>query len=266
MQDSWEIGGPYEYFMGRWSRLVARSFIAWLSPTAGGTWVDIGCGSGALSEVIANSCRATKVTAIDQSEAFVAEVKRRLGDLVETRVGGALKLPLPDATVDFAVSGLVLNFIPEPVKALEEMLRVVRPGGTIALYVWDYSGKMEFLSKFWEAAVALDSKALSLHEGTRFPNTTPEKLTALFDSAGVRNPECAPLEIETRFQSFDDYWNPFLGGQGPAPTYLMSLREDKREVLKDRLKEGLPTQSDGSILLGARAWAIRGNCRQTTSS
>jgi SAM-dependent methyltransferase len=251
--------------MGRWSRIAARSFIEWLAPSAGRKWLDIGCGSGALSETIIKNCSPAGVTAIDQSEGFVREIQKRLGNLVQCRVGNALSLPAPDASVHFAVSGLVLNFISEPVQALSEMKRVTTPGGTIAVYVWDYSGKMEFLNSFWDTAVTLDPTASALHEGVRFPNTTAEALIALFDSAGVEDIEAAPVDIETHFRDFDDYWKPFLGGQGPAPTYLMSMDEKDRQILRDRLIESLPVQNDGSIRLEARVWAVKGKRSQAIS-
>jgi SAM-dependent methyltransferase len=264
-EDSWEFGDPYEYFMGRWSRLVARQFIDWLSPPSGCSWLDIGCGSGALSEAIINNSKPAGVTAIDQSHGFVREVQRRLGNLVQSRVGNALSLPVPDASVQFAVSGLVLNFISEPIKALSEMKRVTFPGGTVAVYVWDYSSKMEFLSRFWDEDVTLDSKASASHEGNRFPNSTAEALSGLFDSAGFLDIESAPIDIVTQFRDFDDYWKPFLGGQGPAPTYLMSLEESDRQLLRNRLVESLPIQKDGSIRLEARAWAVKGKRARATS-
>jgi len=258
IEDSWKIGDPYEYFMGRWSRLVARAFIDWLSPSSGQKWLDIGCGSGALSEAVISNCKPAELTAIDQSDGFVKEVQKRLGNLVHCRVGNALSLPVEDTSVHFAVSGLVLNFISEPIKALTEMKRVTTPGGTVAIYVWDYSGKMEFLNRFWDTAVTIDPKASALHEGYRFPNSTAEVLRGLFDYAGYVDIESAPIDIETHFRDFDDYWRPFLGGQGPAPTYLMSLGETDRQILRDRLIKCLPIQNDGSIRMYARAWAVKG--------
>jgi ubiquinone/menaquinone biosynthesis C-methylase UbiE len=135
MKDSWASSDPYEYFMGRWSRLVARLFIDWLSPPPGLKWLDVGCGSGALSEAVIRNNEPAEMTAIDQSEGFVAKAQKQLGNLARCRVGNALALPLEDSSVDITVSGLVLNFISEPEKALSEMRRVTAPGGTVALYV-----------------------------------------------------------------------------------------------------------------------------------
>jgi len=152
----------------------------------------------------------------------------------------------------------VLNFIPAPADALTAMARAVRPGGTVACYVWDYAGGMEMMRAFWDAAVALDPSARDLDEGRRFPLCRPEPLRALFDGAGLQRTEVRTIDAPTVFTSFDDYWSPFLGGQGPAPTYCMALSEDRRGQLRDRIRAALPVATDGSIRLSARAFAVRG--------
>ena len=258
MQDLWQSGDPYEYYMGRWSRLVAEKFVDWLSPESGFQWLDVGCGTGALSETIINRCAPAAVIAIDQSDGFLGTVQRRLGSKVNCKAGNAMSLPLDDATVNIAVSGLVLNFIPEPEKALSEMQRVTRNNGTVAVYIWDYAGQMEFLNIFWDAAVELDPAISSLHEGRRFPDSNAEQLIETFKRAGISNIETIPLEIVTRFVDFDDYWKPFLGGQGPAPTYVAKLDDEDRNRLRESLAKRLPSSEDGSIALSARAWAAKG--------
>jgi hypothetical protein len=156
------------------------------------------------------------------------------------------------------VSGLVLNFVPTPVAALLEMARVTSKGGTVAAYVWDYAGKMELMRVFWDVAAELAPDAAKLDEGVRFPLCRAEALESLFASNGLANVEVTSIEIPTPFADFDDYWRPFLGGQGPAPAYAMSLDEPARTRLRDRLRERLPTAANGSIALTARAWAVRG--------
>jgi hypothetical protein len=138
------------------------------------------------------------------------------------------------------------------------MRRVARPGATLAAYVWDYAGKMELMRYFWDAAAALDPKALALDEGRRFPLCQPGELARLFSEAGLTAVETTALDVPTRFRDFNDYWRPFLGGQGPAPGYAMSLAEDQRNALRDRISAALPHTADGSIDLIARAWAVRG--------
>lgn len=166
---------------------------------------------------------------------------------------------MEDSSVDVVVSGLVLNFVSEPPAALREMARVTANGGTIAAYVWDYSGKMDMMRVFWDAAVRLDPGAERLDEGVRFPLCRPEALTELFSGSGLREISVTALDISTKFSSFEDFWHPFLGGQSPAPTYAMSLDESMRARLRDRIQEQLPFEADGSLPLTARAWAIRGS-------
>ena len=138
------------------------------------------------------------------------------------------------------------------------MARAAKPGSVVAAYVWDYAGKMQLMRHFWNAAAALDPAAYDLDEGRRFPICQPEPLRELFQSAGLRHVEVRPIDIATDFQDFDDYWSPFLGGQGPAPGYAQSLSDERRAALRERIRAGLPFALDGSIPLVARAWAVRG--------
>jgi hypothetical protein len=165
---------------------------------------------------------------------------------------------LYNSSVNITVSGLVLNFIPEAEKVLCEMKRVTDNGGTVAAYIWDYAGKMDFLNYFWDAAVEINSEALNLHESKRFPDSNAGALKRLFEKAGFVNTETASIEIVTHFRNFDDYWKPFLGGQGPAPSFLLSLDKDTRDRLRHTLKARLPIEPNGSISMRARAWAARG--------
>lgn len=258
MQDLWQSGDPYEYYMGRWSKLVAELFVDWLSPRLGLRWLDVGCGTGALGKAIINGYNPEIIMAVDQSEDFVHTAQQRLGDKAECKVGNALSLPISDSSVDITVSGLVLNFISEPEKALAEMRRVTIKGGTVAAYIWDYAGVMEFLNYFWDVAVELNPNVSVLHEGRRFPKSNAEELRATFKRAGFLEIEVAHFEIATKFSDFDDYWQPFLGGQGPAPTYVSNLKDTERTQVKDVLIRRLPIQKDGSILLSARAWSVKG--------
>ena len=200
-----------------------------------------------------------KLRGIDRSEGFVEFVQNRVTDSrAEFEVGNAQALPVESETFDAAVSGLVLNFVPEPKQMVAEMMRAVRGGGVVALYIWDYAGRMQMMRHFWNAAAALDPAARDLDEGRRFPICQPEPLTELFQNAGLRGVEVRPIDIAADFRDFDDYWSPFLGGQGPAPGYAMSLSDERRAALRERIRAGLPFALDGSIPLVARAWAVRG--------
>jgi SAM-dependent methyltransferase len=257
ISDTWERGNPYEQYVGRWSRRVAPQFLSWLNIPAGRRWLDVGCGTGALSAAILDQCAPASVIGVEPSEGFLEQAKAQLGNRVQLRRGSAAEIPLDDSTVEVTVSGLVLNFVPDGRAAVSEMARVTASGGTIAAYVWDYSGKMELMRHFWAAAVELNPAAAKLDEGIRFPVCRPEALKELFASAGLRGAQVTAIDIMTSFAGFEDYWRPFLGGQGPAPAYAMALDDTARARLADLIRGRLPLQADGSISLIARAWAVR---------
>lgn len=257
--DVWASGEGYESYVGRWSRLVAVEFLSWLDAPFGWRWLDIGCGTGALTQLVLDTAGPSEVQAVDRSPSFVEFARARVGDpRASFSVADAQLLPQSTASIDAAVSGLVLNFVPRPEVAVAEMARVVRPGGTVAVYVWDYARDMQFMRYFWDAAVALDSNASPLDEARRFPVCEPKALEALLRGAGLIEVESRAIDVRTRFRDFDDYWRPFLSGQGPAPGYAMSLSEPHRAELRERVRAALPAAADGSIELIARAWAARG--------
>jgi SAM-dependent methyltransferase len=258
-KDRWASGDLYEPYVGRWSRLVARQFLSWVGAPQGLDWLDVGCGTGALTEAVAELCTPKRLVGIDPSPAFLNFARQRLGDnRAEMREADAQSLPFAGAEFDRVVSGLVLNFVPDHAAAASEMARVLRPGGELALYVWDYAGRMELMRYFWDAAAALDPVAHDLDEGRRFPICSPEPLRELLAKTGLSEIDTRAIDVRTVFRDFDDYWAPFLGGQAPAPGYCMSLDEDARGALRERLRASLPTRPDGSINLLARAWAVRG--------
>jgi SAM-dependent methyltransferase len=258
-KSEWASGDAYEPYVGRWSRLVAREFLAWLKAQKNMRWLDVGCGTGALSQTILEEAAPSRIQGIDPSEDYVNYASRRITDSrARFDIGDARTLPYPTASFDIVVSGLALNFVPEPAVAMSEMARVTRAGGTVALYVWDYAGEMQLMRYFWDAAVILDPAAKELDEGRRFPICNRDRLLQLFHDAGLRQAEARAVDVPTAFHSFDDYWAPFLGGQGPAPSYAMSLSEDHRIELRELIRSRLPIKSDGGIDLIARAWAARG--------
>lgn len=258
-KDVWATGAAYEPYVGRWSRRVARAFLAWLAVPPGGRWLDVGCGTGALTQTILAQAAPAAVQGVDASAGFVAYAQAATPDPRATfAVEDAQALSAADATFDAAVSGLVLNFIPRPERAAAAMARVTRPGGTVAAYVWDYAGDMQLMRAFWDAAVALDPAAGPLDEGVRFPLCRPDPLAALWQGVGLHAVEVRAVDVPTVFRDFDDYWSPFLGGQGPAPGYAMALSEERRITLRERIRAALPVAADGSIALIARAWAVRG--------
>jgi SAM-dependent methyltransferase len=260
--DTWAEGDPYEAYIGRWSRAVAREFLRSLGVPSGAEWLDVGCGTGALAQTIVERAAPAAVLGVDRSEGFVASARRRVGDpRARFEVGDAQALPVASGAFDAVVSGLVVNFVPEPPRMVAEMARAARAGGTVALYVWDYAGRMELIRRFWDAAAANDPAAAALDEGVRFPICAPAPLSTLLAGAGLADVATFAIDVPTVFRDFEDYWSPFLGGQGPAPGYAASLAEERRAALRERIRAQLPVGPDGSIRLTARAWAARGTRR-----
>ncbi len=201
--DVWESGDSYEQYVGRWSRLVAREFIRWLASPGRRQWLDVGCGTGALSQTILVLAKPKRVKGIDRSDGFINTARSRVNHpSAEFSTGDAQDLPVESETYDASVSGLVLNFVPQPEQMVAEMARAARKNGTVALYVWDYAGKMQFMRHFWNAAAALDPAASDLDEGRRFPFCNPKSLTKLFQEAGILHTEARPIDIPTEFQKF----------------------------------------------------------------
>jgi SAM-dependent methyltransferase len=256
----WADGARYEDYVGRWSRAVAIEFIRRLAVPAGRAWLDIGCGTGALTQTVLRYAEPAHVTGLDPAAAFIAYARATVAApaaQVRFLQGTATDLPFDDGRFDAAISGLVLNFVAEPGRAALEMARVTRPGGTVAAYVWDYESGMQLMRYFWDAAAALDPIGARLDEAHRFPLCQPAALRALFETAGLSHVDADAIDVPTVFQDFDDYWKPFLGGTGPAPAYTMSLDSGQREALRERLAAQLPVEPDGSIRLTARAWMVR---------
>jgi trans-aconitate methyltransferase len=255
----WDSGAAYEQYVGRWSRQVAVEFLDSLDALRDLAWADVGCGTGALTAAILARHQPASIHALDASESFVDRARELIGDArVRFECGNAIQLPWGIDRFDACVSGLVLNFVPDPAAMVREMTRVTRRGGTVALYVWDYADGMEMLRLFWDAAATEDASAAALDEARRFPICQPEPLRELFTSAGLQSVAVAAIGVPTVFQTFDDYWRPFLGRTGPAPAYLASLQDDTVERIKQRLHARLTAEAGEPVALSARAWAVRG--------
>lgn len=245
--------------MGRWSRQVVPPFLDWLSAPPDRAWIDIGCGTGVLSSAILERCAPVRVVGVDPSEAFVEATRSRVADpRFQCKQGNGEALPYDDNEFAVAVSGLVLNFVGDKDRAAAEMRRVVKPGGTVALYVWDYAGHMQIMRYFFDTATQLDPRAQEFDDGVQAPVCRPTPLAGLFNKVGLKDVHVRAIDIPAAFEDFDDYWTPFLGGTGSAPKYCTSLSPDAQAILREKLRDRLPTGPDGEILMAVRAWAVKG--------
>ncbi len=255
----WSDAEAYDAYIGRWSRVVAREFLAWLDVAPQAAWLDVACGTGVLTRAILERCDPARVDAFDLSAPFLERAANTINDRrAEFRVADAQALPTAAASFDAAVVGLALNAFPEPRKALAELVRSVRRSGLIAAYVWDFDGEMQMLRYFWEAALELDPDADSDRNVLGFALCKPEPLSALFETAGLTAVETRAIDAPTAFVDFDDYWTPITRGGAPAQRYVASLGEPERTRLREHVRARLPVAKDGSIALIARAWAVKG--------
>jgi SAM-dependent methyltransferase len=257
--DRWSKASAYESFMGRWSGPLARRFVNWLAAPAGGRWLDVGCGTGALTAAILADAEPDAVVACDPSGDFVAYLsEHRRDSRLRVEVATLSTLPPGDSAFDVIASNLVLNFLPDTVAALREILTRVRPNGIVAASVWDYAGGMQFLRAFWDGARSIDPAAESLDEGRRFPVCAPGPLAGAMNAAGFTGVETGEVVVDTVFPSFTDYWTPFLEGVGPAGAYASALDRRGQHALAEAVRARVPIGPSGAIAMTARAWTVRG--------
>ncbi|MDX1991955.1 MAG: class I SAM-dependent methyltransferase [bacterium] len=258
-RDVFSNATAYERYVGRWSHLVAQQFIAWLGVPAGSAWLDVGAGTGILTQVILQEASPSKAIGVDLSSEYIDFARQRIHDSrVEFRVEDASEIAFESAPFDVAVAGLVLNFVPSAEQTTRNMMQAVKNGGTVAAYVWDYGGQMEMMRHFWDAAIQVDPMARELDAGQRFAICEPNNLRVLFESMDLQAVEVIPIDIDTHFKDFDDYWLPFLGAQGSVARYLRGLKDTTRDAIRDQLQQQLPVTEHGEISLVARAWAVKG--------
>jgi SAM-dependent methyltransferase len=251
-------GEAYERLMGRWSRPLAGLFVTFVSLADGDAVLDVGCGTGAITSAVAASRPSARITGVDPSATFVAHAHERARGRIRFVVGDGRQLPLMASAFDGTLSLLVLNFIPDRERAVREMIRVTRPRGTVAAAVWDYGDGMQMLRLFWDEAVARDP-SIAARDERNMPLCRRGELAGLWRAQGLEAVDEQPLTVDMRFESFDDYWLPFLEGQGPSGAYAASLSTSDRTDLEERLRRRLHVSAHGGpIVLQARAWAVKG--------
>ena len=266
----WRDSEGYDAHVGRWSAMVAASFTDWLDARAGLRWLDVGCGTGALASAALARAHPASVVGIDPAMGYVQQAESRVDDpRASFVVADAMELPFADKTYDVVVSGLVLNFVPDPAGAITEQARVARPGGVVGAYVWDYRDGLEFQRVFWEAAIAVEPSAVEAARRSTFPIAGPDRLEVLFAGAGLQEVRVRPIEIQTTFASFDELWADFLGAgrlsqgdepgwKGPSYDLLGSVDDAAREAIEAEYRARLTIAPSGHIASTARSWAVSG--------
>ncbi|MFT4100550.1 MAG: methyltransferase domain-containing protein [Burkholderiaceae bacterium] len=249
----------YERFMGRWSRLLAPAHLAFAGVSNGDRVLDVGTGTGSVASAVAAGMPASEIIGVDPSEGFVAYARKNARSARSRfEVGDAQALRFEDASFDRTLALLVMNFVPDPVKAVAEMRRVTRRHGTVSACVWDYGAGMEMLRFFWDEAVAFDP-AIEPRDERHMKLSREGQLAELWRNAGLIDVTDAALVIDQAFSSFDDYWTPFTDGAGPAGAYVVSLPDGRRRQLETRMRERLlGNRRDGPFTLKAKAWCVRG--------
>jgi SAM-dependent methyltransferase len=257
--NAWSAPESYEGYIGRWSHAAAPEFLAWLHVRRRTRWLDVGCGTGELTRAILEHNAPESVDGVDVSESYIKYARERTHDARATfSVADALALQAANSTYDAAVAGLCLNIMSDQPRAVAEMMRVVKPGGVVGAYLWDFDGKMQMLRHFWDTVEALDPGSEDTSVDARFAICKPAPLADLFRGAGLHDVEVRAVDTPTVFKNFDDYWDPFLRGEAPAQQHTAALSAERRAVLRERLRTSLPVTGNGSIPLIARAWAAKG--------
>jgi ubiquinone/menaquinone biosynthesis C-methylase UbiE len=251
-----EDGAGYEQMMGIWSRLVGEVFLRWLAPHPGLRWIDVGCGNGAFTELLVERCAPVEVEAIDPSEGQLAFARTRPSARVAKYTkGDAMALPFATATFDAAAMALVLVFVPDPRKGLDEMVRVVRPGGTVATYMWDMLG-----GRFPLDPIILEMRGMGLAppRPPQMDASRMEALRELWNAAGLKDVKTREITVHRTFASFDNFWETKLKAPSIGPT-IAAMQSREVEILKDRVRARLPAETEGRITYSASAHAIKGH-------
>jgi SAM-dependent methyltransferase len=254
-------GAAYERFLGRWTGLLAPRLLDFAEfPADGGALLDVGTGTGSLAFAMAERWPSRRIIGIDIAGSYIDYGRSRTGEpLLAFEIGDAMQMRFDDGAFSGTAAQLVLNFVPDAAAAVSEMRRVTRPRGTVVAAVWDFRGGLVYQRLFWDTAAALDPQA-GIARDRLFSGALalPDGLSKLFIEAGFANVQCGSIAIRMNYASFEDYWQPLLGGQGPVGTYVTALPEDTRDRIEDAVRRAYYSGSpDGERSLTATAWAVR---------
>ena len=254
-----EVAEAYEIMMGRWSRQLAPLFVEFVGVQEGEKVLDVGCGTGSLSATLARVTKTSEIVGIDPSIGFIEYARTQTTDpRVTFQLGDALNLPYPDDSFDRCMALLVMDHIPDAPKGAAEMRRVTKPAGVVATTMWDRSRDNELYGCFWDAAEAIDPTAKRSSD-RRASYGSAAALSNLWEGAGLTDIEITDLIMPCQFSSFDELWQRYLTGEGPAGAYMAGLSADRREALKSAMRQNVMRDSpDGPCTLQAKAWAVRG--------
>jgi SAM-dependent methyltransferase len=257
----WFDPAGYEHHIGRWSRLVAREFVAWMRVRPGSRWIDVGCGTGALTQAILDAATPVLVTGIDSSPELVEHARQHVFDERASFVlGDACGLPVRTRTYEAAVSGLALNVVDDSVAMAKELARVIGPGDVAGAYVWDFRGAMQLLRFFWDAAAVVAPEIRDRDPGVRYGAiTNPETLFGIFTAAGLGELETRAIDVRAPMKSFDEYWAGLVADRGSdLARFVASLDAPRLHALRERVRASIPHDAFGGFELVLRAWAVRG--------
>lgn len=257
-KESWNDSNAYDLYVGRWSRRIAGDFMQWLQPQANLSWLEVGCGTGALTTEILNSARPLRILAIDKSGAYLTKARSYISSPRVSFSKTDLSALDAGAEFDYITSGLVLNFLSDVEEKLKCMKQYLRPGGSISAFVWDYAGHYQPMRIFWDSVKQLYKEAERFDAGIKYPLCSESNLTALFRSVDLSNIRFTKIEKIATFRDFDDYWLPIASAQGSVTEFLDTLNEGKKNDLKALVKSRLPMSLNGEIKLILSALAIEG--------
>lgn len=254
-QIRFDDGASYERYMGIWSQLVAAKFLAWLAPQSGLSWLDVGCGNGAFTEMLIERCQPSAVTGIDPSPAQIGYARQRLSARgAEFYEGDAQNLPLAANSVNIAVMPLVIFFVPEPAKGVAEMARVVAPGGTVAAYAWDmFGGGFPYAS----LQAALVDAGISVPRPPSAEASRIDVMHELWQQAGLSTIQTEVIRVTRSFVDFADYWQTVLGAPSIGPQ-LNAMSASEQQAFQAQIQANLPLEANGQITLQAHVNAIKG--------